>query len=124
MHGCLTYEITVLLAFCRSARETSKILPFRASLAFLRPVVRLTRVLPTLSVHNILVSVVHVSQCQNAAKGMCVLCVRRFYAYSRMPKVDGALTEYQSFFANGSVFFLRPFLPLERRLFLPTAMVV
>jgi len=35
-------------SFCRSASETSKIRPFRESLAFLRPVVRLTRVLPTL----------------------------------------------------------------------------
>lgn len=40
-----------------------------------------------------------------------------------MANVDGALTEYQSFFANGSVRFLRPFLPFERRLFLPTAMI-
>lgn len=37
-------------SFCRSARETSKIRPLRASLAFLRPVVRLTRVFPTLSI--------------------------------------------------------------------------
>ena len=35
-------------SFCRSASETSNILPFSASLAFLRPVVRLTRVFPTL----------------------------------------------------------------------------
>lgn len=35
-------------SFCRSARETSTMRPFRESLAFLRPVVRLTRVLPTL----------------------------------------------------------------------------
>lgn len=44
-------------------------------------------------------------------------------SYSRMAKVPGALTLYQSFFAKVSVFFLRPFLPLERRLFLPTAMI-
>lgn len=44
-------------------------------------------------------------------------------AYSRTANVVGALTEYQSFFAKGSVLFLRPFLPLERRLFFPTAMV-
>lgn len=35
-------------SFCRSARETSMMRPFRASLAFFRPEVRLTRVLPTL----------------------------------------------------------------------------
>jgi hypothetical protein len=35
-------------SFCRSARETSNIRPFNASFAFLRPVVRLTRVFPTL----------------------------------------------------------------------------
>jgi hypothetical protein len=38
-----------------------------------------------------------------------------------MAKVDGALMEYQSFFEKGSVFFLRPFLPLDKRLFFPTA---
>jgi hypothetical protein len=43
-------------------------------------------------------------------------------AYSRTAKVPGALTLYQSFFAKTSVFFLRPFFPFERRLFLPTAM--
>lgn len=43
-------------------------------------------------------------------------------AYSLIAKVPGALTLYQSFFAKVSVFFLRPFLPFERRLFLPTAM--
>jgi hypothetical protein len=37
-------------SFCRSAKETSKILPFNASLAFLRPVVLLTRVFPTLQI--------------------------------------------------------------------------
>ena len=35
-------------SFWRSASETSNIRPFRASFALLRPVVRLTRVLPTL----------------------------------------------------------------------------
>lgn len=44
-------------------------------------------------------------------------------SYSRIWKVPGALTLYQSFFAKVSVFFLRPFFPLERRLFLPTAMI-
>ena len=43
--------------------------------------------------------------------------------YSRIWKVPGALTLYQSFFAKVSVFFLRPFFPFERRLFLPTAMI-
>ncbi len=37
-------------SFCRSASETSKIRLFRGSLAFLRPVVRLTGVLPTLEI--------------------------------------------------------------------------
>lgn len=37
--------------------------------------------------------------------------------------MPGALTLYQSFFAKVSVFFLRPFFPFERRLFLPTAMI-
>lgn len=36
-------------SFWRSASETSKILPFNASFAFLRPVVRFTKVFPTLS---------------------------------------------------------------------------
>jgi hypothetical protein len=49
--------------------------------------------------------------------------IERDSTYSRLLKVDGALTEYQSFFAKGSDRFLRPFLPLERRLFLPTAMI-
>ena len=44
----LTFRNAWSSSFCRSARETSKILPFSASLAFLRPVVRLTSVLPTL----------------------------------------------------------------------------
>lgn len=43
-------------------------------------------------------------------------------SYSLIAKVPGALTLYQSFLAKVSVFFLRPFLPFERRLFLPTAM--
>ncbi len=42
-------------------------------------------------------------------------------SYSLIAKVPGALTLYQSFLAKVSVFFLRPFLPFERRLFLPTA---
>jgi hypothetical protein len=44
-------------------------------------------------------------------------------AHSLMANVDGAFTENQSFFAKGSVFFLRPFLPFDNRLFLPTAMI-
>ena len=44
-------------------------------------------------------------------------------SYSLTAKVPGALTLYQSFFAKVSVFFLRPFFPFERRLFLPTAMI-
>jgi hypothetical protein len=40
-----------------------------------------------------------------------------------MLNVDGALTEYQSFLAKESVFFLRPFLPFDNLLFLPTAMI-
>ncbi len=43
-------------------------------------------------------------------------------AYSRMAKVEGALMLYQSLRANGSVFFFRPFLPLDNLLFFPTAM--
>lgn len=41
--------------------------------------------------------------------------------HSRTLKVDGALTENQSFRANGSVRFFRPFLPFDKRLFFPTA---
>jgi hypothetical protein len=45
-----------------------------------------------------------------------VVCV---WTYSRELKVEGALIEYQSFRVKGSwALFLRPFLPLERRLFL------
>lgn len=40
-----------------------------------------------------------------------------------MLNVDGAFTEYQSFLANGSVLFFKPFLPLDSLLFLPTAMI-
>ena len=40
-----------------------------------------------------------------------------------MAKVDGALMENQSFLANGSVFFFKPFLPLDNLLFFPTAMM-
>lgn len=43
--------------------------------------------------------------------------------HSRMLKTVGAFTEYQSFLAKGSVRFLRPFLPFDKRLFLPTAMI-
>jgi hypothetical protein len=92
-------------SFCRSASETSNIRPLRASFAFFRPVVRLTRVLPTLQAHS-----------QSRAIGAAA------ESYSRTAKVPGALTLYQSFFAKTSVFFLRPFFPFERRLFLPTAM--
>jgi hypothetical protein len=49
--------------------------------------------------------------------------VPRWGPYSLIWKVPGALTLYQSFFAKVSVFFLRPFFPFERRLFLPTAMI-
>ncbi len=49
-----TLSLTFLNAwsssFCRSARDTSKILPFRASFAFFRPVVLLTSVFPTLKI--------------------------------------------------------------------------
>lgn len=44
-------------------------------------------------------------------------------AYSLIWKVDGALTEYQSFLAKGSTLFFRPFLPFDNLLFLPTAMI-
>jgi hypothetical protein len=38
--------------------------------------------------------------------------------------MEGALMSYHSFLRKGSTaFFLPPFLPLEMRLFLPTAMV-
>lgn len=40
-----------------------------------------------------------------------------------MLKLDGALTEYQSFLAKGSVLFFRPFLPFDNLLFFPTAMI-
>lgn len=44
--------------------------------------------------------------------------------HSLISKLSGARTEYQSLRENGSmVRFLRPFLPLERRLFFPTAML-
>lgn len=67
----------------RSANETSKTRPLRASLAFFKPWVRLTKVLPML----------------------------------RTSKTEGALTSYQSLREKGStIFFLRPFLPFERRL--------
>jgi hypothetical protein len=94
-------------SFWRSASETSKIRPLRASLAFFKPVVRLTSVLPTLY-H-------HVSRC--APRQMRWVC-----AYSRTLKDDGALSEYQSLRANGSTRFFRPFLPLDNLLFFPTAM--
>lgn len=40
-----------------------------------------------------------------------------------MLNVDGALTLNQSFLANGSVFFLSPFLPFDNLLFFPTAIL-
>merc|ERR1719424_1310896 len=41
----------------------------------------------------------------------------------RTVKLDGALMSYHSFLVKGStIFFPFPFLPLDRRLFLPTAM--
>ena len=49
---------------------------------------------------------------------------REMIPYSVRSKVLGARTEYQSFLEKGStVRFLRPFLPFERRLFFPTAML-
>ena len=87
-------------SFWRSARETSKIRPLRASLAFLRPVVRFTSVFPTL-------------------KESVVVCCWWWAAYSLVANVDGAFKLYQSFLANGScVLFLRPFLPFDNLLFL------
>lgn len=71
-HDNMWWHKKRVLAFCRSARETSKILPFRASLAFLRPVVRLTRVFPTLSVHNI--SLLFRCPCLNAKMLQKVYC--------------------------------------------------
>ena len=60
----LTFRNAWSSSFCRSARETSKILPFSASFAFLRPVVRLTSVLPTLG---------NISNWRFGKGGMCVL---------------------------------------------------
>lgn len=43
----------------------------------------------------------------------------------RTEKLDGTLMSYHSFFRNGSSTFLPlPFLPFDRRLFFPTAMVL
>merc|ERR1719262_311027 len=44
---CLTLRNAWSSSFCKSAKETSKILPFNASFAFLRQVGRLTSVFPT-----------------------------------------------------------------------------
>jgi hypothetical protein len=77
--------------------------PLRASLAFLRPVVRLTRVLPTL---------ISVRLC-------LFLLFFQVLTYSRLLNVEGALIEYQSLRVKGSwVLFLRPFLPFDNLLFL------
>lgn len=96
-------------SFCRSASETSKIRPFSESFAFFEPVVRLTNVLPTLYELQMISHTTRTRPLDEAA-------------YSRTEKVEGALMEYQSFLVKGSTaFFLRPFFPLERRLFLPTA---
>ena len=99
-------------SFWRSAKETSTTRCLRASLAFFKPVVLLTRVFPTLR--------------EKLLDGALVLSLpySSGCAHSRTAKVDGALIEYQSFLANGStVRFLRPFLPLESLLFFPTAML-
>ena len=105
----LTFRNEWSSSFCRSAREISTIRPLRASFAFLRPVVRFTRVLPTLQ---------DSCECKSLWGGG-----RKAFSYSRMAKVEGALMEYQSFFAKGSVRFLMPFLPLDNLLFLPTAIL-
>lgn len=113
----LTFRNAWSSSFCRSARETSKILPFSASLAFLRPVVRLTSVLPTLG---------DISNCWFGRGGMCVLpdlegrwCLDNVRPGEQMIPMLHTLTEYQSLRVKGSwVLFLRPFLPFERRLFL------
>ena len=70
----LTFRKAWSSSFWRSAKETSKILPFKASFAFLRPVVLLTRVFPTL--RDILDSC-------NYIDGSCV-------SYSLIWKEDGA----------------------------------
>ena len=44
----LTFRNAWSSSFCKSASETSNILPFKASFAFFRPVVLFTNVLPTL----------------------------------------------------------------------------
>jgi hypothetical protein len=109
--------------------------PFSASLAFLRPVVRLTRVLPTLVVHvrvrlSISVAVVYASR----GDGVLVLLAngkRRGGLWFKMVsfqcnpdrsrwKCRLTLMPYQSLRVKGSwAFFLRPFLPLDNLLFLP-----
>ena len=44
--------------------------------------------------------------------------------HARTEKFDGALMSYHSFLVKGSItFFPFPFLPLDSRLFLPTAML-
>lgn len=45
----LTFRNAWSSSFCKSASETSKIRPFKASFAFFSPVVLFTKVLPTLN---------------------------------------------------------------------------
>jgi hypothetical protein len=75
----LTFRNAWSSSFCKSAKDTSKILPFNASFAFLIPVVRLTRVFPTLwnklDSHS--------------------FSAYRFHAYFLSTKEDGACQSYQ-----------------------------
>ena len=113
----LTFRNAWSSSFCRSARETSNILPFRASFAFLRPVVLLTSVFPTLQILAIsLVDLGGLCVLANLEGRWCLENVRQKPGLSYSPRT---FTEYQSLRVKGScVLFLSPFLPFERRLFL------
>src|ERR1700733_12711873 len=89
-------------SFWRSARETSKMRPFRASLAFFRPVVRFTKVFPTLKYTSI--------GYQEQRKCAVVLsdiegrrCLRSISDQDILRRRNNhTLTEYQSFRVKGS----------------------
>lgn len=112
----LTFRNAWSSSFWRSASDTSKILPFKASFAFFRPVVLLTNVLPTLET------------CQSSTNYIDRLILLPnlksgwrldMSVGSRHEGLEPTFTEYQSLRVKVSwARFFSPFFPLESRLFL------
>lgn len=112
----LTFRNAWSSSFCKSASDTSNIRPFSASFAFFRPVVLLTNVFPILETCQPLIKDQdRIFLLSNLKSGRRLFkSARYWHGCSNL-----TFTEYQSLRVKVSCArFLRPFLPLERRLFL------